>query len=224
MASSTVSSDYTRTYTSFSGCDIVCTFGNTVIGELQAISYNVTREKVPIYTMGSPEVRSFSRGKRGIAGSLVFTVFDRDALIAGLKEHVEKEKSFHRIGGDKAGNGGPLEYSQISIDEWDDAMTSLTSSATNAENRTSMISEAATPVYADEIPPFDITISFANEYGQKATIVLYAVEIINEGTTFSIDHIVSEKACSFVARSVSYMKPVDRNGKSASSAGNIFKG
>lgn len=42
MANS-VSSEYTRTYTSFSGCDIVATFGNTVVGELQAITYHVQR-------------------------------------------------------------------------------------------------------------------------------------------------------------------------------------
>lgn len=43
-----VSSEYTKTYTSFSGCDIVCTFGSQVIGELQAITYSVQREKAPI--------------------------------------------------------------------------------------------------------------------------------------------------------------------------------
>lgn len=43
-----VASDYARTYTSFSGCDIVCTFGNHVIGSLQAITYQVQREKAPI--------------------------------------------------------------------------------------------------------------------------------------------------------------------------------
>ena len=67
----TFASDYTKTYTSFSGCDIVATFGNTVIGELQAITYSIQRQKAPIYTMGSAEPRSFSRGKRGIAGTLV---------------------------------------------------------------------------------------------------------------------------------------------------------
>jgi len=39
-----VSSEYTKTYTSFSGCDIVPMFGDTVIGELQAITYSVQRE------------------------------------------------------------------------------------------------------------------------------------------------------------------------------------
>lgn len=59
---------FDKTYTSFSGADIKATFGNKVIGELQSITYSVTREKSPIFTMGSPDPRSFSRGKRGIAG------------------------------------------------------------------------------------------------------------------------------------------------------------
>ena len=36
-----VASDYARTYTTFSGCDIVATFGNVGIGALQAITYHV---------------------------------------------------------------------------------------------------------------------------------------------------------------------------------------
>lgn len=47
----TPSSIYTNTYTTFSGCDIVCSFGSQVIGEIQGISYSVTREKAPVYTM-----------------------------------------------------------------------------------------------------------------------------------------------------------------------------
>ena len=38
------SSEYTNTSTTFSGCDIICSFGSQVIGELQGISYSVTRE------------------------------------------------------------------------------------------------------------------------------------------------------------------------------------
>ena len=45
MAYNHTSSEYTRTYTSFSGCDIVCTFGSVVIGELQAISFSISRER-----------------------------------------------------------------------------------------------------------------------------------------------------------------------------------
>lgn len=65
------------------------------------------------------------------------------------------------------------------------------------------------PRYADEILPFDITITFANEYGNKASTVLYGVELLNEGTGFSIDAPTSERAYTFVCRSVETMKPID---------------
>ena len=208
MAYNHVSSEYTKTYTSFSGCDIVCTFGSVVIGELQAISYSVSREKAPVYTLGSAEPRSFSRGKRGIAGSLVFTAFDRDALLKGLQENAATAASFQRIGGE-------LNMQPIRIDEWDKKMTEETGLAgdnlasSQAEEVTKRIAKAAIPYYADEIPPFDITISFANEYGQKAVLVIYGVEILNEGSGWSIDSIISEKACTFVARRVKSMEPVE---------------
>ncbi len=46
-----------------------------------AISYSITREKAPVYTMGSPDVRAYSRNKRGIAGNLIWIDFDRHALL-----------------------------------------------------------------------------------------------------------------------------------------------
>ena len=37
--------------------------------------------------MGSAETRGFARGKRGVAGTMVFVSFDRDALMRGLQEY-----------------------------------------------------------------------------------------------------------------------------------------
>lgn len=174
--------------------------------------------------MGSPEPRSFSRGKRGIAGSLVFTLFDRDSLLDALADDVVEQESFERIGGD-------AEYHVISVDQWDQEMTQYalngvsdtSATANSAAQITKNVSSAARPVYDDEIPPFDITVSFANEYGQKATIVLYGVEILNEATGFSIDNVTSEKACTFVARRVRYMQPVGRNADHAAKAQDTVK-
>lgn len=45
-------SAYTKSFTSFGGADITATFGGRVVGELQSITYSVTREKAPIYVMG----------------------------------------------------------------------------------------------------------------------------------------------------------------------------
>jgi hypothetical protein len=198
-------SDYTKTYTTFSGCDIVATFGSQVIGSLQAITYSVSREKAPVYTMGSAEPRSFSRGKRGIAGTMVFTVFDRDALIMALKAQNGLVK---RIGGSSSDMDTSTD--PMTINEWDSIMTGVVAGQGNAAANS--IIQDVEPQYADEIPPFDITISFANEYGQKAVLVVYGVEILNEGTGFSIDSVTTEKACTFVARKVDYMKHINEDG------------
>ena len=75
-------SEVTRSYNSFSGSDIQAVIGNYKFAELQAVSYSVTREKAPIYTLGSADVRSFSRNKRGIAGSLIWINFDRHGFLS----------------------------------------------------------------------------------------------------------------------------------------------
>lgn len=180
-------SSYTKTFTSFGGADIVATLGGKVVGELQAITYSVTREKAPIYTLGSANPRSFSRGKRGIAGSLVFTVFDRDSL-----QTLKDSSTIYRHGLSGATQDGliaPLainQYTDGGIDQWKTGKGKVR--------------------FSDEIPPFDITINFLNEYGQSATMTIYGVEILNEGMGMSIDDITTEKACTFIARDLDEMK------------------
>lgn len=161
-----------------------------------------------MYTMGSANPRSFSRGKRGIAGTLVFVVFDHDALLKGLAEHVESNKVFHRIGKD-------INWKPMTIEKWDEAMKDIASqgdkgtTTKSAGYRTRAISQQAEPIIADEIPPFDITISMANEYGKAAVMVLYGVEILNQGSQFSMDNIQSQMACTFVASRLKCLEAVD---------------
>ena len=71
--------DLARTYTSFSGVDIRVIIVN-LIGQMQAVSYAVQREKAPIYVMGRVDPLSFSRGKRGIAGTMISLMLDRHIL------------------------------------------------------------------------------------------------------------------------------------------------
>lgn len=188
-------SRYSKTFTSFSGSDIVATFGGKTIGELQSITYSVTREKAPIYVMGDPNAKSFSRGKRGIAGSLVFTVFDRDSLHA-LKE----DETVHRHGLNTSG------YNPLTDGDMEGVHTLANQAATDVISKWS---KPRKPMYSDEIPPFDISINFLNEYGQAATMTLYGVEILNEGMGMSVDDITTEKACTFICRSIDEMKAGD---------------
>lgn len=221
MAMST--QEYTKTYSSFGGCDIVAAFNGKVIGELQGITYSITREKSPIYTMGSAEPRSFSRGKRGIAGTLVFTVFNRDALLKELTSIEDERTQINKfVANDRASLDRNSMKEFISIEDWDKFMSDAAGGSISAGNegstggKISNLITKAVPKYADEILPFDITITFANEYGQTAKVVIYGVELLNEGTGYSIDSVSSERAYTFVARSVDSMQVLDDSNDSIS--------
>lgn len=54
------------------------------------VATHCQREKSPIYTLGCPNARSFSRGKRAIAGGLSFFAFDHDAFIEAMKRQWDK--------------------------------------------------------------------------------------------------------------------------------------
>ena len=62
--SKTSALDLSRTYSSFSGCDIKAIVNGYALGTLQGISYAIQREKAPIDVMGRVDPLSFSRGKR----------------------------------------------------------------------------------------------------------------------------------------------------------------
>jgi hypothetical protein len=50
------------------------------------------------------------------------------------------------------------------------------------------------------IPPFDITITEVNEYGNMSMAVIRGVTIVDEGIVFSVDDIFQEETHTFIAR------------------------
>ena len=204
-----------RTYNSFSGVDIRATFGGIVIGELAANSYSITREKVPIYTMGDPEPKSFSRGKRGIAGTVIFTMFDRHALVETFKDrHFFADKSALKYDY-TAGSTSTVAASLKRGSEIAGTAALTGHAAVEAGLGDAGVAggdhEAASPWYVDKIPPFDIVLSAANEYGAMAVMMIFGIEILNEGYGVSIDDVVSEQQMTYVARSVMPWKWVARS-------------
>lgn len=203
---------YQKQYSTFSGCDIVAAFNGKIIGELQAITYSVSREKAPVYTLGSAEPRSFSRGKRGIAGTLVLSVFNRDALIQEFKPILDGQAGNLGVQKFKANAQQDSTGEFLSVEDWDAAMNEYSGRPGSTMNNRAQVSDLLTktePRYADEILPFDITITMANEYGSQAVLVIYGVELLNEGSGFSVDSVVSEKAYTFIARRVDYLRSIN---------------
>lgn len=151
---------YQYSNTSFSGADITATISipaltaPVVIGELQTVSYSIHRPKVPVRTLGRINPKGFVKCGRTIAGSLIFTVFNKH-IVHQLLDSIYGPN--HRV-------------------------------------------------VTDEMPPFDITITFANESGQRSILSIYGVEIVNEGQTMSVEDMITENVMNYVAKGIDLLR------------------
>lgn len=184
--------ELSRTYTSFSGVDIRAVIAGESIGQLQAISYAVQREKAPIYVMGRVDPLSFSRGKRGIAGTIITLMLDQHVLFgqpfSNLKFIADKDEIYPNI-------SDLNDASDNDLAELDPAFSFDPTNVSDAY-------QASAAWYVDQLPPFDVVIVAANEYGQAASMRIYGVEILNEGSGFSIDDMVIENQMTYVCRTI----------------------
>lgn len=276
MASPTI-----QTLTSFSGADLVATFANKVIGELQQISWAVQRDKAPVFTCGSPDARSFSRGKRGLAGSMVFAVFDHDALVSALQtvwKDIAPSAMFTAAANNKKANSEDF-TNALDMIKWNQTVSNLqngisddnntgvslndragygfsygstisgdytnpiSAQVANGSNNTPTIGDdgfvtgwgedgdeiyvpagfspirGENVIYADTLPPFDVTLTFASEYGHTAFQKIYDVDILNESSGASVDTVVMARQVTWIARRLS---PLVRGVYTRDEQGNIF--
>ena len=134
------------------------------LATLQTFSWSIFRGKSAVKFLGTTYPRGFVRGPRTIAGSMIFTMFNKhalqDILDWGLNPystgHVEADHDYY----------------------------------------------ADSTMLIDQLPPLDITILFANEYGYSSYMNLWGVEFQSEGGTYSIEDLFSESVIQYVARDI----------------------
>lgn len=131
-----------------------------VLAELQTISISSFREKNAVRAFGSVSPKGFVRGNRTLAGSMIFTVFDRNVLFELL---------------DISDFAGDVGFKSA---------------------------------IKDQLPPMDVTISFANELGALSRMTIYGLEFVSEGQSMSIEDIILEDVCQFVCRDFDPLTPV----------------
>ena len=179
----------TRAFNSFSGADIKAVFANNEVGNLMAVSYAIQREKAPIYVLGEANPKAFSRGKRGIAGSLIFIQFDTHAILEQFNmgdpaDNLGKfAKKIYEISPEQLSSTTPIEISQVGVDP-------------------SRNAEVVKAFYADQLPAFDITVAAVNEYGVTAKCVIHGVELMNEGWGMGIEDRQADMQTTYLARAV----------------------
>jgi hypothetical protein len=209
-------------YKAFSGAQIQAVINDKAVGSLQACTVSVTREVAAIYGMGSADPRTFVKGKRGIAGTLVFSQFDRHAVLFDVFDglHGQNMNSgrmdlvtsrFARMTQDQ----GLLSQKPISSSNWSSDQT-ISNSLKNfgspiADDLAQMLKSVYGMVgahklrYADQIPEFDITLTMVDESGAASFCVIGGITLVNEGFGFSLDDLTSETAYTYVAR---YITPL----------------
>jgi len=195
-------------YTSFSGADITAVIGGQIVGSLQAISYSVTREKGPVYVMnGSADPKAFARGKRAVAGSLVFLTLDEQAFLSHMQKTDGGEGS--KFYGSKSDIR--YEYGEVEIgDTFGLFEKAVQEEASFSPGNEKTLTEAA---YADQILPFDVNVSAANEYGMSMKKSFVGVEILNEGGGVSVDDLVIEEQYTYICRGMTKWTKITGTGQ-----------
>lgn len=129
------------------------------LGQVTTMTYSTYRETHPVRTLGRINVKGFSKGPRTIAGTLIFTVFDKH-VVNQVKSEVDYISGIRKL--------KPC-----------------------------------------ELPPFDIMITFGNEYGASAKIFIYGIEVVDEGKIFSVEDLFTENTWSYMARDIDLMDSID---------------
>ena len=73
-----------------------------------------------------------------------------------------------------------------------------------------IIAVEETPMYTDQILPFDVSLVAASEYGAAMVMRIFGVEILNEGSGVSVDDVSNELQTTFLARFISPWTPQKR--------------
>jgi hypothetical protein len=191
----------------FSGADIHAYIGNRKVANLVALSVSINREVAPIYTFGDPSPRTFVKGKRGIAGTMTFTQFDKHALIESVFNVGEQIKNIWDNIDRFYGHMADAQFKDR-VDHLKRYANMTSEQIRSLSPEQYVVASAAKIVaqrriqYVDQLPPFDLTLVFINETGAFAYMALMGVQFANEGYGYTLDDLSSATAVTYVATGV----------------------
>lgn len=203
------------TFSSFTGADIqaVITYrlpGDTsnqfkqkLIGTLSAITVSVVREVNPLWSMGSSDFRAVARGKRSVSGTLTFTVFDRDPLVRDLFD----VSDFQQMNREYATAAASTNVEANNLLAGPDGALAGAGYNRAIQAASALRGIVAKQVrrYADQLPPFDVTISMTNEVGASSVAAVRNIYIVSQGSGWSTHDLESDQVYSYIAR---YYEPL----------------
>ena len=67
-------------------------------------------------------------------------------------------------------------------------------------------------VKVDQLPPFDVTLQFADEYGHTSYRRLLGVDMLTDGTVYSVNDQITEQTITYMAADFTPLVPVGKSG------------
>jgi hypothetical protein len=74
------------------------------------------------------------------------------------------------------------------------------------------LSKDSITVKPDQLPPFNMTLLFADEYGNASYRRLTGIEFVTDGTTYSANDMITEQSVSYYAADFTPLLPMTRSG------------
>ena len=129
--------------------------------ELTTLTVSIHRSKAPVAAAGFINTKGFARGRRTVAGTMIFTKFTAEVLMRFLQASIiaDKSKDSHYM-------------------------------------------------KCDQLPPFNLSILFTNEFGYASYQRLLGVEFVTDGSIYSVQDMLSEQTMSFMASDFTPLLPL----------------
>jgi hypothetical protein len=221
----------------FTGGDLQAWINNIKVGNLESITCSISVEVAGNYVMGRRDAVLYSTGKRVLVGSLVFSQYDKHALLEQVfqvsrnniatigdlwsPDHTDA----YSLASDNAvlttptGVGASAAYLELARDEDTGGGSFLGALGLTREQFNEQLKEQLVTTarlvgarkfnYSDQLPPFDLTLTGVTQAGQAAACSIFGIQISQETFGFSQNDIGNSVGMSFVALAATPWRPVD---------------
>jgi hypothetical protein len=180
-------------YNSYGGCDITATITVPQLLKKTATGYTTYEGINPVFTIGELRTLTYSIHAddfpvRAVGKKRMLAVTSGPITIAGTLIFATFDRHVFRQISDSL----KKRYHVLGDDNYPGS--SITSK-----------------ILANDLPPFDITITFQNEYGNASVEAIYGVHIVDEGKVMNIDDIMTETTMSYYALDILPMDYINKS-------------
>lgn len=224
----------------YSGGDINVFFGHKRVGRLESISWSIVTDGAQLFEMGMQDSIGLVKGKRAIAGSMMFSLADQDAILEAylglsargiltvrqlwdptLAAYANSARTAttanfidSTTASAKTAIGGSLPTGEVNVFPTLQNAQSFESQFQNNVRAAASLAGSRKIEYADQLPPLDVTIVGVKD-GQVSATVLFGVEFLQEAGSMTLADMSSSQAFNFMARHRRHWQKVDTNGNTA---------